>query len=198
MVMSKYANSDIALQNITISDDFWNKYVKLVKEVIIPYQWDILNDRIEGIETSHCISNFKIAAGEAEGEFQGAVFQDTDVAKWLEAVGFALSFGRDEKLEKLADETIDLIGKAQQPDGYLNTYFTIKAPDLRWTNLMEGHELYTAGHMIEAAVAYYEATGKRKFLDIMCRFADLICNTFGNEQGKRTVWKEAGRGQLRY
>ena len=182
--MSKYANSDIALQNITILDDFWNKYVKLVKEVIIPYQWDILNDRIEGIETSHCISNFKIAAGEAKGEFQGAVFQDTDVAKWLEAVGFALSFGRDEKLEKLADETIDLIGRAQQPDGYLNTYFTIKEPDLRWTNLMEGHELYTAGHMIEAAVAYYEATGKRKFLDIMWKFADLICNTFGNEQGK--------------
>ena len=182
--MSKYANSDIALQNITILDDFWNKYVKLVKEVIIPYQWDILNDRIEGIETSHCISNFKIAAGEAKGEFQGAVFQDTDVAKWLEAVGFALSFGRDEKLEKLADETIDLIGRAQQPDGYLNTYFTIKEPDLRWINLMEGHELYTAGHMIEAAVAYYEATGKRKFLDIMCKFADLICNTFGNEQGK--------------
>lgn len=182
--MSKYANSDISLQNITISDDFWNKYVKLVKEVIIPYQWDILNDKIEGVETSHCISNFKIAAGEAEGEFQGAVFQDTDVAKWLEAVGFALSFGRDEKLEKLADETIDLIGKAQQPDGYLNTYFTIKAPDLRWTNLMEGHELYTAGHMIEAAVAYYESTGKRKFLDIMCKFADLICNTFGSEQDK--------------
>lgn len=182
--MSKYANSDIALQNITISDDFWNKYVKLVKEVIIPYQWDILNDKIQGIETSHCISNFKIAAGEAEGEFQGAVFQDTDVAKWLEAVGFVLSFQRDEKLEKLADETIDLIGKAQQPDGYLNTYFTIKAPDLRWTNLMEGHELYTAGHMIEAAVSYYEATGKRKFLDIVCRFADLICDTFGDEQGK--------------
>ena len=73
--MSKYANSDIALQNITILDDFWNKYVKLVKEVIIPYQLDILNDRIEGIETSHCISNFKIAAGEAKGEFQGAVFK---------------------------------------------------------------------------------------------------------------------------
>ena len=182
--MSKFANSDISLRDIVISDSFWNKYTKLVKEVIIPYQWDILNDRIEGVETSHCIANFKIAAGEAEGEFQGAVFQDTDVAKWLEAVGFALSFGRDEKLEQLADETIDLIGRAQQPDGYLNTYFTIKEPELRWTNLMEGHELYTAGHMIEAAVAYYEATGKRKFLDIVSRFADLICDTFGTGAGK--------------
>ncbi|OUN26079.1 beta-L-arabinofuranosidase domain-containing protein [Pseudoflavonifractor sp. An85] len=177
--MKHHANASIPLNQIHIDDKFWNKYLGLVKDVIIPYQWDILNDRIEGIETSHCIHNFRIAAGEETGEFMGAVFQDTDVAKWLEAVGFALTAQRDEKLEKLADETIDLIGKAQQPDGYLNTYFTIKEPNLRWTNLMEGHELYTAGHMIEAAVAYYEATGKRKFLDIMCRFADLICKTFG-------------------
>lgn len=178
-IMKHHANSSIPLNQIHIDDQFWNKYLKLVRDVIIPYQWDILNDRIEGVETSHCIHNFRIAAGETSGEFMGAVFQDTDVAKWLEAVGFALSIRRDEALERLADETIDLIGRAQQPDGYLNTYFTIKEPDLRWTNLMEGHELYTAGHMMEAAVAYYEATGKRKFLDIMCRFADLICQTFG-------------------
>lgn len=177
--MNHHANASIPLNQIHIDDTFWNKYLSLVRNVIIPYQWDILNDRIEGIETSHCIHNFRIAAGEEEGEFVGAVFQDTDVAKWLEAVGFALSHERDEALEKLADETIDLIGRAQQPDGYLNTYFTIKEPGLRWTNLTEGHELYTAGHMMEAAVAYYEATGKRKFLDIMCRFADLICKTFG-------------------
>ena len=155
-----------------------------MKDVIIPYQWDILNDRLEDVETSHCIENFRIAAGEKEGEFQGAVFQDTDVAKWLEAVGFALSYERDEKLEALADETIDLIGRAQQEDGYLNTYFTIKEPDRRWSNLMEGHELYTAGHMIEAAVAYYDATGKKYFLDIVSKFADLICRTFGPEEGK--------------
>ena len=182
--MEKAANSSISLKNFRITDNFWNKYVHLVKDVIIPYQWDILNDRLDDVETSHCIENFRIAAGEKEGEFQGAVFQDTDVAKWLEAVGFALSYERDEKLEALADETIDLIGRAQQEDGYLNTYFTIKEPDGRWSNLMEGHELYTAGHMIEAAVAYYEATGKRHFLDIVSKFADLICETFGPEEGK--------------
>lgn len=152
--MGKAANSSISLKQIHVTDNFWNKYVHLVKDVIIPYQWDILNDKLEDVETSHCIENFKIAAGEKEGEFQGAVFQDTDVAKWLEAVGFVLNYERDEKLEELADETIELIGRAQQPDGYLNTYFTIKEPDGRWSNLMEGHELYTAGHMIEAAVAY--------------------------------------------
>ena len=71
-----------------------------------------------------------------------------------------------EHLEELADEVIDLIGKAQEPDGYLNTYFSINAPTKKWTNLVEGHELYTAGHMIEAAVAYYQATGKEKILNI--------------------------------
>ena len=182
--MGKAANSSISLKQIHVTDNFWNKYVHLVKDVIIPYQWDILNDKLEDVETSHCIENFKIAAGEKEGEFQGAVFQDTDVAKWLEAVGFVLNYERDEKLEELADETIELIGRAQQPDGYLNTYFTIKEPDGLWSNLMEGHELYTAGHMIEAAVAYYEATGKRRFLEIVSKFADLVCQTFGPEEGK--------------
>lgn len=180
----KVANTGIPLNHICIEDSFWNKYMHLVREVIIPYQWEVLNDRLETVETSHCIENFKIAAGEKEGEFQGAVFQDTDVAKWLEAVGFALSGKRDAELEKLADETIDLIGRAQQEDGYLNTYFTIKEPELRWSNLMEGHELYTAGHMIEAAIAYYEATGKRKFLEIVSRSADLICRTFGSAEGQ--------------
>ena len=83
--MEKAANSSISLKNIKITDKFWNKYIHLVKDVIIPYQWDILNDRIDDVETSHCIENFKIAAGESEGSYYGAVFQDTDVAKWLEA-----------------------------------------------------------------------------------------------------------------
>ncbi len=183
--MEKERLADISLKNITITDKFWNKYRSLVKEVIIPYQWNTLNDNVPDAEPSHCIENFRIAAGEKTGEFAGAVFQDTDVAKWLEAVGYVLeSQGRDEKLEKLADDTIDLIGRAQEPDGYLNTYFTIKEPERRWTNLKEGHELYTAGHMIEAAVAYYQATGKKKFLEIVMKFADLISEKFGPEEGK--------------
>lgn len=183
--MEKEKLTDVPLHQIQIKDAFWDKYIRLVKDVILPYQWNTLNDNVKDAAPSHCIKNFKIAAGEAEGDFEGAVFQDTDVAKWLEAVAFTLdSSGRDEKLEKLADETIDLIGKAQCEDGYLNTYFTIKEPDRRWTNLKEEHELYTAGHMIEAAAAYYNATGKRKFLDIVSRFADLICETFGPEEGK--------------
>lgn len=174
----------VPLKDVHITDRFWNRYVHLVKEVLIPYQWDILNDRLEEAETSHCIENFKIAAGESEGDFEGAVFQDTDVAKWLEAVAYALETAPDQELENLADGTINLISRAQCRDGYLNTYFTIRAPELRWTNLKEGHELYTAGHMIEAAVAYYKATGKTEFLEIVERFADLICQVFGKESGK--------------
>ena len=153
--------------------------------MILPYQWETLNDNVPDAEPSHCIKNFRIAAGEEKGTFQGAVFQDTDVAKWLEAAAFTLaSGGRDEMLESLADETIKLIGKAQCPDGYLNTYYTIQEPDRRWSNLKEGHELYTAGHMIEAAVAYYEATGKDAFLKIVSRFADVICEKFGPDEGQ--------------
>ena len=183
--MKYNANSSIPISDIKITDEFWNKYRDLVGKVIIPYQWDVLNDRLEDVETSHCIENFKIAAGLSNGKFEGAVFQDTDLAKWLEAVGFYLAaYGCDEKLEAMADEAIDLIEKAQQPDGYLDTYFIINAPDKKWKNLCEGHELYTAGHFMEAAVAYYEATGKRKIIDVVCRLADLLCNVFGNEEGK--------------
>lgn len=175
----------LPLNEISINDLFWDKYIKLVSEVIIPYQWEILNDRVEGAEPSYCISNFKIAAKEKEGEYGGAVFQDTDVAKWLEAVAYSLACNPDKELEKVADEVIDLIGKAQDETGYLNTYYTIKKPHLRWTNLKEGHELYTSGHMIEAAIAYYKATGKDKFLNIMIRNADLICDVFGEDKNNK-------------
>ncbi len=169
----------VPLKDIKINDSFWGKHIDLVSKAVIPYQWEAMNDRIPDAESSHAIENFKIAAGDSFGEFYGAVFQDTDVAKWLEAVGFSLASKKDPELEKTADEVIEIIGRAQQPDGYINTYFTIKEPQRRWTNLSEGHELYTAGHLIEAAVAYYQGTGKKKFLEIMCRFADYIDEVFG-------------------
>lgn len=174
----------IDLKKITIEDSFWSKHVNLVRDVIIPYQWDAMNDRIPGAEPSHCLDNFAIAAGRQTGEHYGAVFQDTDIAKWLEAVGFSLAANADSKLEETADKVIDLIAEAQQEDGYLDTYFIIKEPDRRWKNLCEGHELYTAGHMMEAAVAYYQGTGKDKFLNVVKKLADLLCETFGAEEGK--------------
>lgn len=169
------------MKNVVIDDHIWNKYINLVREVILPFQWDLINDQVPGAEKSYCMRNFRIANGLEEGAHMGAVFQDTDVAKWLEAVGFSAARGENQQLEKWADEAIDLIAGAQCKDGYLNTYYTIEKKK-RWNDLFEGHELYTAGHMIEAAIAYYEATGKRKFLDVVCRFADYICNVFGPEE----------------
>ncbi|MEV5028285.1 glycoside hydrolase family 127 protein [Paenibacillus sp. LPE1-1-1.1] len=173
-----------ALKDVRIDSPFWSRYIQLVKNTVIPYQYKAIHDRIPEAEKSFAIQNFRIAAGLAEGEFQGMVFQDSDVAKWLEAVGYSLQAVPDSELEKLADEVIDLVAAAQQPDGYLNTYFTIKEPDKRWTNLAECHELYCAGHMMEAAVAYFDATGKRKLLDVMCKFADYIDSVFGKGEGR--------------
>lgn len=174
----------VDLRKLKINDPFWSKHVNLVEETIIPYQWRAMNDLIPDAEPSHCLDNFAIAAGKKSGGFYGAVFQDTDIAKWLEAVGFSLAAHEDKELEKTADRAIDLIAAAQQEDGYLDTYFIIKAPERKWENLCEGHELYTAGHMMEAAVAYYQGTGKKRFLDVVEKLADLLCETFGPEEGK--------------
>jgi len=165
---------------------FWGRRVEQVREEIVPYQWRALNDKVPGAPPSHAMENFRIAAGLAKGEFYGFVFQDSDVYKWLEAVSYCLMSQPDLELERLADEVIDIIVKAQHPDGYLNTYFTIKEPKKRWTNLRDNHEMYCAGHLIEAAVAYYQATGKRKLLDAACRLADHIDSLFGPESNK---WK---------
>lgn len=174
----------LSLTDVRIDDSFWSSYIKLVREVVVPYQWEALNDRVPEAEPSHAIHNFRIAAGLAEGEFYGMVFQDSDVAKWLEAVGYLLATQPDPELEQIADEVIELVAKAQHPDGYLNTYYTLKEPGKRWTNLCECHELYSAGHMIEAGVAYFQATGKRKLLDVVCLFADYIDTVFGPEPDK--------------
>ncbi|HZJ57584.1 MAG TPA: beta-L-arabinofuranosidase domain-containing protein, partial [Clostridia bacterium] len=169
---------------VSINDDFWSRYIALVRDTVIPYQWEALNDRIADADPSGAIRNFRIAAGEEEGDFYGMVFQDSDVAKWLEAVAYRLEAFPDPKLEDIADEVIDLIGRAQEEDGYLNTYYSIKGLDDRWSNLHECHELYCAGHMIEAAVAYYKVTGKRRLLDVVCKFADYIDTVFGVEADK--------------
>jgi uncharacterized protein len=174
----------VPLRNIEITDNIWSYYMKLTKDVVIPYQWEALNDRIEDAAPSGVINNLKIAAGEKKGEFVGMVFQDSDIGKWLEAVAYSLQWNPNKELEAIADDVIELLSRAQGKDGYLNTYFTVKEPGKRWTNLWECHELYCFGHLAEAAVAYYEATNKSKFLDIICKYADYIYTIFGEEQGK--------------
>ncbi|WEK54764.1 MAG: glycoside hydrolase family 127 protein [Candidatus Cohnella colombiensis] len=174
----------ISLNKVEIKDKFWTRWQRLIKDDIVPYQWSILNDQIPGVEKSQTIENFRMAAGEVKGEFYGMVFQDSDLAKWLETASYVLTMERNEQLEQWADGVIDILERAQQADGYLNTYFTVAEPDLRWKNLKDGHELYCAGHMIEAAVAYYEATGKSKILHIASKMADQMDAVFGIEEGK--------------
>lgn len=169
------------LKKVRITDPLFSHYAGKVAQKMIPVQWDILGGK--GSSRCFCIDNFRVAAGELDAPHRGVVFGDTDAYKWLEAVAFCAA-GGDTAYIPQADGLIDLLERAQQPDGYLNTYFTVCHPELRWKNLTEGHELYSAGHLIEAAVAYYAATGKRKLLDIAIRFADLICETFGEGPGK--------------
>ncbi len=174
----------VSLDRVQVEGEFWKEYMELVRCHVLPYQWEALNDRIEGAKPSGCIQNFRVAAGLQEGKFQGYVFQDSDAYKWLEAVAYSLMWHPDPELEKTADETIELIGKAQQPDGYLDTYYMINGLEKRFTNLMDHHELYCLGHMVEAAVAYYKATGKRRFLDIAAGYVNCAYEHLGLEEGK--------------
>lgn len=162
---------------------FMEKYQNIVHSEVIPYQHNVLWDRLEGVEKSHVTANFINAAKALKGEsvgdgFYGMVFQDSDAYKWLEAAAYAIADRPDEELEHQADELIAIIADAQDKDGYLNTYFTVKDTEKRWTNLLEGHELYCSGHLIEAACAYYEATGKRSLLDIAIKNAECIYDRF--------------------
>lgn len=207
-------NHPISLRNVQITDDFWKKEMELVRTEIIPYQWDALNDQVEGANPSFCMRNFKIAGKqnkerEAKGssfeepvytfrgfealpedpehledKFYGFVFQDSDFYKWVEAVAYSLTQHPDPQLEKLADEAIDVVCAAQQDDGYLDTYYIINGKDKIFSNLRDHHELYCFGHLAEGAVAYYQATGKDKLLKATMRFADYIADYFGAEEGK--------------
>ena len=195
-------------KNVEITDGFWKEKIELIRREVIPYQWNALNDKVEGAEPSACIRNFLLAAkvlekrrngeetpvfptdkwhyppnAEDENSFWGWVFQDTDIVKWIEAVAYSLENHPDSELEALADGAIDIICAAQADNGYLDTFYTINNPDRAFTNLRDHHELYCFGHLAEAAVAYYNAAGKDKLLNAVCRFADLICYTFG-ENGK--------------
>ena len=167
-----------------IKQEFWTYYQDLVADVMLPYQYQVLNDEVEdpAIEKSHSLENFRIAAGESQGDFYGCAFQDSDTAKWLEAVAYSLKKKLNADLEQKADEVIALVERAQKDDGYLDSFITVAHPEMRFQNLSDWHELYCMGHMIEAGVAYYEATGKRRLLDVVCRIADLLCETFGPEK----------------
>ena len=161
----------VNFSQIKITDKFWNSRINAVTNVSIPVcidQTEVKTGRIRNFE--------KVAAKKGE-KHEGIYYDDSDVYKALEAIAYSLSNHPDPLLEKKAEEWIDKIAAAQLPDGYLNTYYTLVDISKRWSD-MDKHEDYCAGHLIEAAIAYFNATGKRKLLDVAIRFANHIDSTF--------------------
>ncbi len=172
-------------KNVVIRPSFLKELMDRVADKLIPYQWEALNDRIADADPSYCIRNFKSAAGLINMPHGGCVFQDSDLAKWIEAAAYMLIWKKDPETEAHIDEVVEYMEKAQAEDGYLNAYYLLNGLDKRFTNLRDNHELYCAGHMLEAAVAYYEATGKDKLLNIMKKYIDLIAEVFGPGENQK-------------
>ncbi|MBS1935638.1 MAG: glycoside hydrolase family 127 protein, partial [Bacteroidetes bacterium] len=166
----------IGFAQVQIDDNFWKPKIDKVATVTLQACINYTEYKTPRIR------NFEIAAGKRKGKFEGIFYDDSDVYKALEAISYSIKNHHDSLLEQKADEWIDKIAAAQLKDGYINTYFTLNGLDKRWTD-MSMHEDYNGGHLIEAAVAYYNATGKRKLLDVAIRFADHFDSLFG--PGKR-------------
>jgi DUF1680 family protein len=164
----------IPLGAVRLTDSFWEPRRRRNREVTLPSQY-------RKCEETGRIDNFRRAAGKIGGPFQGRYYNDSDVYKWVEACAYALAEAPDAELERMTDSVIAEIADAQGPDGYLNTYFTFEREGDRWSNLKDLHELYCAGHLIQAAVAHHRCTGKRSMLEIALRYAEYICHVFGPE-----------------
>ena len=153
-----------------VTGGFWGKIQKKIAGETLYQQYEILNGKKEGLrpeQYSSCILNFEIAAGKKDETYKGYVYSDSELAKWMEAAAYSLRNEPDERLEKMMDDLVGLISDAQMEDGYVNTYFQVLRPQSRLKHFAFSCELYNMGHLMEAAVAYYEATGKRRFLDVM-------------------------------
>ena len=167
----------LPFSRVTIDGGFWGPRLDINRTVTIP------------IEYQQCQDTGRIAALKLEWKPGNQpvphIFWDSDVAKWIEAASYSLAGHPDPQLEAQLDEVIALIAASQQRDGYLNSHFSAVEPEKRWTNLRDWHELYCAGHLTEAGVAHFQATGKRSLLDVVCRYADHIGRIFGTGPGQK-------------
>jgi hypothetical protein len=177
---SDYPVQPVNFTEVTVNDEFWSPRIETNRRVTIPYDF-------QKCEETGRIRNFAIAGGLEEGQFQGLHYDDSDVFKVMEGAAYSLSTHYDSQLDSYLDELIRKIGAAQEEDGYLYTIRTANAVNQsagpeRWSRLVSSHELYNVGHSYEAAVAHYQATGKREFLDIAIKNANLIVDTFGPDK----------------
>ena len=167
----------VDFSRVKLEDAFWAPRMRINHETTLPVQYQHLlsTGRIDAIDPDY-------RPGDRTAHH---IFWDSDVAKWMEAASYDLATHPDEERASRLDEVIARFSKLQRDDGYVNSWYIKVEPDKRWTNLRDCHELYCAGHLMEAAVAHYRATGRRTFLDVMCRYAEYIGTVFGREEGKK-------------
>jgi DUF1680 family protein len=170
--LQEKALEPVPFQRVRLADGFFAPRIETNRKVTIPAC-------LAKCEETGRIRNFAVAAGLEKGKHEGLLFNDSDLYKVLEGAAYALAGAPDAALEKRVDAIVDQVAAAQGQDGYVDTYFQLVEPENRWKKEKDGHELYCAGHLIEAAVAYEQATGKRKLLDVAIRFADCIDREYG-------------------
>lgn len=178
-----YPFTPVPFTDVRIGDEFWLPRFETNRMVTVRYDF-------QKCEETGRIANFARAGGLEEGKFEGIPFNDSDVVKVVEGASYTLAMHPDPDLDKYLDNLIAKIAAAQEDDGYLYTARTLDftngmtGPE-RWTNLASSHEFYNVGHMYEAAVAHFLATGKRTLLEVAVKNADLLVKTFGPEPGQR-------------
>ena len=167
----------LPFSQVSIDGGFWGPRLETNRKITLP------------IEYQQCKETGRLDAFKLDwkpGQLPVPhIFWDSDVAKWIESASYSLASHPDPQLDAQLDEVIALIASSQQPDGYLNSHFTAVEPEKRWTNLRDWHELYCAGHLIEAGVAHFQATGKKLLLETVCRYADYIATVFGTKPGQK-------------
>jgi DUF1680 family protein len=164
---------------IKFTSGFWNERQAVNRKVSLKHGYAMLNK-------AGNLHNLKIAAGWETGKYRGKNFSDETVYKWLEALAWELGRTPGDELQALADEVIPLVGAVQQPDGYLNSYYQVVEPNHKWSDLDFGHELYCAGHLLQAAIAFKRAVDDERLMEIACRFVNHIESIFGPGKKEET------------
>jgi DUF1680 family protein len=166
------------LKNVSLNEGFWTKKQTVNRKISLYFGFEML------IKAGN-FDNLRIAAGSIKGNYRGYVFQDSDIYKWLEAVAWEMGKEPDKDFSSMTDQAISMIAIAQRPNGYINSYVQTRESPEPWIDLDNGHELYCAGHLFQAAVAFQRALGDHRLLTIACRFADYICSVFGPDKRHR-------------
>jgi DUF1680 family protein len=165
----------LALQDVSVSGGFWAARQLANRSSSLPAGYRML-------EAAGNFDNLRLAAGSAAGAYHGPVFMDSDVYKWLEAVAYHVPRGLDPEVQQMADQAIGLVQAAQAVDGYLDSYYQAVAPTSRWVEIPTGHELYCAGHLIQAAVAWQRCAGDARLLEVALRLVEHILTVFGPDK----------------